>query len=53
MQTLRRVKLIFMDSTFRACPPSITSQLFTMHGLSKDEVLPILFGTCLLSRDLH
>jgi len=32
-----------MDRAFKACL-SITSELFTKHGLFKDEVLPILFG---------
>ncbi|KAK2156195.1 hypothetical protein LSH36_219g00030, partial [Paralvinella palmiformis] len=41
MHTLRRVKHLCMDGTFRACP-SITSQLFTLHELFKDKVLRIL-----------
>ena len=41
--TLRRVEHILMDGTIKT-RPSITSQLFTIHGHFKDKVLPILFG---------
>ena len=45
-QVLSEVNMIFMDGTFKAAP-RLFAQLYTVHGVYKGFVVPLLY--CLLS----
>lgn len=46
LQTLSTSEKIFMDGTFKSAP-RIYDQLYTLHGLYKDHIVPLVY--CLLT----